>query len=717
MADTAVNPFDLDTCAREPIHIPGAIQPHGALLVADRTTQEVSHAAGDLARLLGCDAWLGRTLGALLGDPLAERIAQVTHSGAAGGYAGHFHGRTGALDVSAHVDGERLIVEVEPGLDAPLPATAILAQLEAAGAAFERAPNLKALCERAAIEFRRLTGFDRVMIYRFLDEDAGAVVAEDVAEGMPSFLNHHFPGSDIPAQARALYVRNLVRVIPDVFYRPAPLEPCWAEPTALDMSDCALRSVSPVHMQYLRNMGVGASASVSIVKDGLLWGLIACHHREPMLMPYDIRAAARALAGGLARQVRAKEEAETYRERLRLRGLEDEVTGRFVRSGGLDANLTEGMSALQRMLDADGVAALRAGEVHLHGAHPPESAVRALARWVNEAGHEPVATDRLSELYPPGADFTANGSGVLGLVVSADEPFVILWFRAEEVEVVEWAGNPHKAMTVGPGEALTPRASFEAWRETVRGRSRRWTLSEVDAALRLRETLLEARGHRRLAELNARLTEALGEKDALIEQKELLLKEVNHRIQNSLQLVSSFLGLQSRALGDPQLHEAFEEARRRLQAVALVHRRLYRADQIEAVDLGRYLEELIADMNASMAREWAGQISVDAGLVLVPTDRAVTIGLVVTELVINANKYAYDGKPGPIDVSLEEHRANLRVIVADRGKGKHTPREGFGSRMMTAMVRQLQGELTFGDNRPGLRAILTCPIQVRAPSA
>ena len=716
MADTALNPFDLDACAREPIHIPGAIQPHGVMLIADRTSQEISHAAGEVARILGVDAWIGRTLGAVLGDPLAERLAQVTQSGAISGYAGHFVGPVGGLDVAAHVQGERLIVEIEPGLDAAMPATAILGQLEAAGAAFERAPNLKILCERAAVEFRRLTGFDRVMIYRFLDDDAGAVLAEDVAEGMPSFLNHHFPGSDIPAQARALYVRNLVRVIPDIFYLPAPLEPAWTDRTALDMSDCALRSVSPVHMQYMRNMGVGASASVSIVKDGLLWGLIACHHREPRLMPYDVRAAARALAGGLARQIRAKEEAESYRERLRLRGLEDEVMSGFARAGGLDANLADGVQALRRMLDADGVAALRAGDLHLDGVCPPESAVRDLARWVIEQGPEPVSTDRLGEVRPSAAEFAAPASGLMGLVVSAEEPFVILWFRAEELEVVNWAGNPHKAVGLGPGETLTPRASFEAWRETVNGRSRRWTLAEVDATLRLRGALLEARSHRRLTELNARLTEALGEKDGLIEQKELLLKEVNHRIQNSLQLVSSFLGLQSRALGDPKLHEAFEEARRRLQAVALVHRRLYRADQIEAVDLGRYMEELIADMNDSMSREWAGQISVDAPPVLVPTDRAVTIGLVVTELVINANKYAYGGAPGPIQVSLEEHRANLRVIVADNGKGKHKPGEGFGSRMMSAMVRQLSGELTFGDNKPGLRAILSCPVSAPTPA-
>jgi two-component system, chemotaxis family, sensor kinase Cph1 len=706
-------PLDLDACAQEPIHIPGAIQSHGAMLVADRTTQEISHGAGDVARLLDVEAWIGRTLGEVLGDELAQRVELITQSAAAGGHAGQLRRNGGGLDISAHADGQRLIVEVEPSVGAPLTATTLLAQLEAAGYAFERAANVKALCERAAVEFRKLTGFDRVMIYRFLDEGAGAVLAEDAAEGMPSFLNHHFPGSDIPAQARSLYIRNLVRTIPDVAYRPAPLAPAWDRPEPLDMSDCVLRSVSPVHMQYLRNMGVGASASISIVKDGV-WGLIACHHGSPKLLPYDIRAAARALAGGLARQVRAKEEAEIYRERLRLRGLEDEVTSRFARAGGVDANLADGVRELRRMLDADGVAALRGARLYLDGVHPPEEEVRALARWVLAEGPEPLATDRLSQAYAPAAAFAAQASGLLGLVVAADEPFVILWMRAEEPEVVNWAGNPHKAVTLGPGEVLTPRSSFEAWRETVRGRARRWTLPEVDAAIRLRETLLEARGHRRVRELNSQLTEAIEEKDLLLQQKEMLLKEVNHRIQNSLQLVSSFLGLQSRAVGDPALHAAFDEARRRLQAVALVHRRLYRADQIETVDLGRYLEDLVADMNNSLGEEWAGQITVEAAPVLISTDRAVTLGLVVTELVINANKYAYGGGPGRIEVSLEEHRQSLRVIVADRGKGKHAPSEGFGTRMMNAMVRQLRGELTFGDNRPGLRAVLTAPIAAAA---
>ena len=172
--------------------------------------------------------------------------------------------------MSAHVSGAHVLVEFEPGSETPVPAFQILSALESAGAAFERASGLKALCDRAAVEFRTLTGFDRVMVYRFLDDGAGAVLAEDRDDAYPTFLNHHFPASDIPKQARALYIRNLTRVIPDVDYEPAPLRPTVSGAAPLDMSDSVLRSVSPIHLQYLRNMGVRASASVSIVKDGIL---------------------------------------------------------------------------------------------------------------------------------------------------------------------------------------------------------------------------------------------------------------------------------------------------------------------------------------------------------------------------------------------------------------------------------------------------------------
>ncbi len=240
------------------------------------------------------------------------------------------------------------------------------------------------------------------------------------------------------------------------------------------MSDCALRSVSPVHLRYLRNMGVTASASVSIVKDGRLWGLVACHHETPRLLPYDIRAACRALAGGLARQIKAKEEAETYHERLRLRSLGDDVIHALSRADNGDLALEEHLRDLRRLADADGVAVFREDRIEVDGKLPAHLALATLRDWLVEAtrnaGDEAAATDQASADIPDAAPFRALASGLMGVVVERSPLLAVLWTRAEQVETVRWAGEPVKATT--PDGVLTPRASFDAWTQTVRGRSR-----------------------------------------------------------------------------------------------------------------------------------------------------------------------------------------------------------------------------------------------------
>lgn len=296
-----------------------------------------------------------------------------------------------------------------------------------------------------------------------------------------------------------------------------------------------------------------------------------------------------------------------------------------------------------------------------------------------------------------------------------------MWFRAEARELVEWAGNPHKAATLMPGEQLTPRASFEAWTEVVRGKARPWTAAEVEAAHRLQTKLYEARANRRIRDLADELTVAVADKDRLLEQKDTLLKEVNHRVQNSLQLVSSFLNMQARAEGDETLTRHLDEAQRRLAAVALVHRRLYADDNVRSVDLARYLGELVAELKTSMGAEWSDQLTPDLAPILISSDDAIQVGLVLVELVINAQKYAYDGAPGPIAIGLERHRARFRLIVADQGRGRSGTRKGFGTRMLDAMVQRLSGTMDESDIRPGLRVVVSAPASapdgVRADAA
>ncbi len=711
--DLVTPPADLNNCDKEPIHIPGSIQPHGIMLVAEQDGLHVRYAAGDVEQRLGSAVWEGRMLGALIGPALAAKIGALMLPGGIGGFIGQLEtGSGGALDVSAHLSGRHVIVELEATQAGGPPTALVLDGLAAAAARFEHAASLIALCEMAAVEFRALTGFDRVMVYRFLDDDAGKVLAESRREDLSGFLNHHFPATDIPRQARALYVRNLIRVIPDVSYAPAILRPAWAETVPLDMSDSSLRSVSPIHLQYLRNMGIGASASVSIVKDGVLWGLIACHNETPRSLTYDVRAACRSLAGSLARQIKAKDEAEGYRQRIRLRGFEDDIVAFLSREGALDATLGNHLDEISRMMGADGVAIIRAHELVTGGVCPGESDIRDLVSWLVKRRPETVfVTDRLSAAYPPALEFQALGSGLLAVTLSGDEPWVLLWFRVEQAEIVNWAGNPHKAGNLGPDETLTPRSSFEAWREIVSGRALGWTLPEVDAANRLRATLLDIQQNRRVQALNHQLTTILRDKDLLLERNEFLIGEVNHRVQNSLQLVSSFLSLQARASANPELQAALEEARRRLTAVALVHRRLYKGDKIDIVDAGRYVEELCADTVTFMGKEWAQHLTLDLSPVMISTDLAVPLSLVLTELMINCNKYAYGGEPGPIEIRLTGDLSSLYLSVSDKGRGSISPGKGFGSRMIDSLVAQLGGTLTTGDNTPGLRTALKIPLQ------
>jgi light-regulated signal transduction histidine kinase (bacteriophytochrome) len=714
--DTQPPRVDLDACDREPIHIPGSIQPHGLMLVADQESLLVHQVAGAIERRLDIAAWAGQPLGTLIGEFPASEVSRQLRDGTTGGVVGQIRTARGEmLDITAHTSARFVVVELEPASLRPSTAAAVMDRLAASAAGFERTTSLTTLCERAAVEFRRLTHFDRVMIYRFLDDGAGQVLAEDKRAGLNSFLHQHFPASDIPQQARALYLRNPSRVIPDISYEPAPLrEADGTPPAALDLSDSILRSVSPIHLRYLANMGVKASASFSIVKDGALWGLIACHNETPHLIPYEVRSACRSLAADLARQVKAKEEARGYRQRIRLRSAADDMVALFSRDGSLDDALANHLDEFRRIMGGDGMAILRGSELITSGTCPGEPEIHALARWLLASrSDEPVfATDQLARHYPLASAFASSGSGVLAVTLSAEEPWAALWFRAEQVETVNWAGNPHKAIPANPQEMLTPRASFESWAETVRGRSKAWSLPEIDAATRLRNSLLEFQQGRRLRELNRQLTKILQDKDVLLQQKEFLIGEVNHRVQNSLQLVSSFLSMQARASDDPALQAALHEARRRLTSVALVHRRLYRGDQIALVDGARYIEELCADTVSFMGADWARHLTLHLSPVLIATDRAVILGLVLTELLINVNKYAYGSQPGPVQIELIEDLTHVRMIVTDQGVGKSASRRGFGSRFMEGLIGQLGGELVYGDNRPGVRAAVNIPLVV-----
>lgn len=703
----------LTVCDREPIHVPEAIQPHGALLVVDPAAGHIVAQAGAVGALAGAAIESSADVERVLGLPLQELKNRLPSSGP--GLIGTVNVPDGQVHVVGHRSGGLIVLELERATS-QLTAASALGTAQALAARLDSAQNVAEACQHAADAVHKLTGYGRIMVYEFLPDDSGAVVAEARNPDLATLLHHRFPESDIPKQARALYARNHVRVIPDSSYIAAPLE--WA-PGAdlaggpLDMSDCNLRSVSPVHLQYLRNMGVEASASISIMVGGRLWGLIACHHSEARHLDFVERELAKHIGQLVGAQITSRLRAAGQVEHSRLDQAREEML-QFIRPsiGSVEETLLRHVSALSRAVSADGVAVAYGERIASHGSAPSQDQLRQLLPRIDAfRDGEVFAAHDLGVRFPEASEFAAEASGALSVAIRTKPALTVTWFRAEQPEIIDWAGNPHKQPDPDTG-ILTPRKSFEAWRENVHGLARPWSSAEINAAARIGVALGELIDQQELRQLNSRLNRAAVDNEQLLLQKDLLMREVHHRVQNSLQLVNSMLYLQEREANDATVSTHFELARQRLTAVAMVHRRLWRTDKLGDVRLDSFLAELVDELGSVWDRRWRQGITLDVAPITLSTDRSVLLGLIVTELLTNAVKYAYNGDPGPILIEASEGAHGLiRLAIGDRGRGieesgKH---QSFGSRLVQTLVSQLSGTLEHRDNHPGLRVELTVP--------
>ncbi len=515
-------PIDLDNCAREPIHIPGSVQPRGVLTVVREPDFEVHQVSANVADLLGrpVDAVLGRHLSALIG---ADQAALIEQTAASFGDLRQHNPVECLIDVGGEPKAFDAILRREPG-------GVLLVELEIAYGErpfsypntyqavrrsvedLNQAATLSELYAATAQAVRDLTGFDRVMVYRYDEDYNGEVVAEAKRDDLNSFLGLHYPSTDIPAQARALYEKNWIRLISDVDYEPAPLVPA-VDPTTgtpLDLTYATLRSVSPIHVEYLQNMGVHASMSISLLRRGKLWGLIACHHYAgPHLPPFGTRAAAEFLGSTLSLRLVDRFEEDQLQRRLAAQAVLAKLTAATL---GDSEPLTAALLGAPDLLDlvpADGVVVDIQGDRRTAGSVPSPELVSAVAAWARGAGEEIASTECLSSELPALGLDPQLAAGVLALNLP-DGQYAI-WFRREVLRSVDWGGDPHnKAIAVGEHREgrqvrLSPRKSFERWREVVRERSEPWSLSETESAEALRRHLVESlyrrtRGALRVAE-------------------------------------------------------------------------------------------------------------------------------------------------------------------------------------------------------------------------
>lgn len=500
-------PIDLENCAREPIHIPGSIQPRGVLAVVRESSFDVHQVSANVAELLGrsVDAVLGRHLSALIGAQQAARIERAAASTV--GDLRQLNPLECVIDVAGEARafdailrreaGGLLLVELEIAYgERPVSFPNTYQAVRNSVEELNQAGTLTELYEATARAVRDLTGFDRVMVYRYDDHYNGEVVAESKREDLNSFLGLHYPSTDIPAQARALYEKNWIRLISDVGYAPVPIVPA-IEPAAdnpLDLTYATLRSVSPIHVEYLQNMGVHASMSISLLRRGRLWGLIACHHYAgPHLPPFGTRAAAEFLGSTLSLRLVDQFEEDQLHKQLAAQAVLAKLTAATLGDGESLVAALMGAPDLLDLVPADGVAVHIQGEHQERGSTPSSDVVSAVAAWGREAGEEIASSEYLSREIPELDLDPELAAGAL--VLNLPDGQYAIWFRREVLRSVDWGGDPHnKAIAVkeGDGIRLSPRKSFDRWREIVRQRSQPWALSETESVEALRRHVVES---------------------------------------------------------------------------------------------------------------------------------------------------------------------------------------------------------------------------------
>lgn len=498
---------DLSNCERELIHLAGSIQPHGALLVLGADGRRIVQASSNSEAVLGVPhaRLLGQTLEALGGD-VAARIAalattlnagevlplrcRATPGGAAFDLEGGVHRHPGGLIVEL----ER--VDSRPGaaVVATLPQPALLAAVSAAVRRFSAAASIGALADAVVQSVRDMTGYDRVMVYKFDPDGHGKIIAEAREPRLDSLLGHHYPASDIPQRARELYLRNRVRVLVDVHYEPVPILPRLVPGSGdeLDMSMCYLRSMSPLHLQYLKNMGVTATLVVSLVREGRLWGLIAAHHYSPRNLLYGMRAACDLMAEVISTRIAAIENYAHAQVAILVRRLEQRLVEATSVEGDWRLALFRNPRTLLQPLEATGATLFHDGEVLSTGEVPATPELRELLRWV-DAQHQaqPFSCSSVAQANPALETLTPTASGVLAVKLSTTRPDYLMWFRKEQLLTVTWAGDPTKPVVGNNPLELSPRRSFAAWSEIVRGTALPWSTTELALARAIGDALVE----------------------------------------------------------------------------------------------------------------------------------------------------------------------------------------------------------------------------------
>jgi chemotaxis family two-component system sensor kinase Cph1 len=508
LSSPAFGQADLSNCERELIHLAGSVQPHGVLLAVQEQTLRIVQVSANVQALLGSapENLLRQPLAELGGD--IDACLRTVDLGPHQTEPAPLHctlpvaGRLRAFEGTVHRAREGLLlIEIEPVGDGATGAETVdisggelTEMLSGAVQRFSAATSIGTLADAAVRSFRDMLGYDRVMVYKFDPDGHGKIIAEARHPRLESLLGHHYPASDIPQRARELYLRNRLRVLVDVHYQPALLQPRLVPGSndELDMSMCYLRSMSPLHLQYLKNMGVTATLVVSLVREGRLWGLIACHHDTPRNLRFDVRSAADLLAEVISTRIAAIENYAHAQGAIQVRRLEQRLVEATSTEGDWRLALFRNPRNLLQPLEATGAALFHDGELLTAGEVPSTAELRALLEWIETQRFDGLfSCSSVSRAHSALDSLTPMASGVLAVKLSVSGPDYLVWFRKEQLLTVTWAGDPSKPVVGNDPLELSPRRSFAAWSEIVRGTALPWTTSELSLARAFRASLID----------------------------------------------------------------------------------------------------------------------------------------------------------------------------------------------------------------------------------
>lgn len=696
-----VEAADLTNCDQEPIHIPGSIQPHGCLLACDANVAVVQRHSQNAGAMLGIEGPInGRPVEELFGAECTHKLRNaLATSNDASRPALLFDVRVASgkrFNIAVHRYKSNSIIEFEPtaALGKPLQLTRELIGRVRDIDAIDR------LLAQSARLIRGLLGYDRVMVYRFEEDGAGKVLSEAKRGDLESFLGQYFPASDIPTQARALYLRNTIRIISDSDGERIPIVPVLDEAgESLDLSFAHLRSVSPVHCEYLRNMGVAASMSISVIVDGALWGLIACHHYSPRTLPMAERVAAEMFGEFFSLHLSALKQ----KRRLGTANAARQSLDRFLRLASHHTDIAilfrENLPDFARLVPCDGAGLWIDGEWTGLGAAPPPEAAPGLAKFISAVAENRVwNTHALIREYPAAEPFSAEVSGVLAIPLSHVPRDYLLFFRKELVQTLNWAGNPDKSYGVGPlGDRLTPRKSFAIWKETVRHQAQPWTEEDQEIAEAARAATFE---------VVLRHSELMAEERARADVRQRMLnEELNHRVKNILAVIKSLVGhpvQEGRSVKD-----YVASLRGRIQALALAH------DQVIRSDGGGPLVDLL-NAELSPYRSSNDRIVLNGPPLWLDSRAFSVMALVLHEMATNAAKYgALSQAGGKLDITwrlAEEGSCEIQWRESGLRLASPPSRSGFGSALINRSIPYDLGGQSSVDFLPdGVRAQFILP--------